>query len=269
MIEIIDKYHFLVMTFGRTLAARAEETTMSTRIDRVIVTGASSGIGFDLAQRFLAEGSRVVVNGRDPAKLERARRALGEEKRVVAVAGAIGDPATGRALAEAARSHFGGVDVLVNNAGIFAPKPFLETTEADLDAFYATNVRGTYLTTQAVVPLMIACGGGSIVNVGTVLVGQAMTGLSVSAAMSSKGGVHALTVSLAAELARHHIRVNTLAPGIVRTPLIDDADALAGIHPLGRIGEVRDTSDAVLFLATAGFVTGVTLEVDGGYAHGR
>jgi NAD(P)-dependent dehydrogenase (short-subunit alcohol dehydrogenase family) len=242
---------------------------MSTRIDRVIVTGASSGIGFDLARRFLAEGSSVVLNARDPEKLERARRALGEEKRVVAVAGEIGEAATGRALAEAARARFGGVDVLVNNAGIFAVKPFLESSEADLDAFYTTNVKGTYLTTQAVVPLMIEGGGGSILNVGTVLVGQAMTGLPVSAAMASKGGVHALTVSLAAELARHGIRVNTLAPGIIRTPLIDDADALAGIHPLGRVGEVNDTTDAALFLATAGYVTGVTLEVDGGYAHGR
>jgi NAD(P)-dependent dehydrogenase (short-subunit alcohol dehydrogenase family) len=116
---------------------------------------------------------------------------------------------------------------------------------------------------------MIEAGGGAIINVGTVLVGQAMTTMPVSAAMASKGGVHALTVSLAAELARYRIRVNTLAPGIVRTPLIEDADALAGIHPLGRVGEVAEISDAVLFLATAGFVTGTILEVDGGYAHAR
>jgi NAD(P)-dependent dehydrogenase (short-subunit alcohol dehydrogenase family) len=96
-----------------------------------------------------------------------------------------------------------------------------------------------------------------------------MTGLPVSAAMTSKGGVHALTVSLAAELARYRIRVNTLAPGIIRTPLIDDPDAMAGIHPLGRVGEVSDTSAAALYLATAPFVTGQTLAVDGGYAHGR
>jgi NAD(P)-dependent dehydrogenase (short-subunit alcohol dehydrogenase family) len=242
---------------------------MSNRIDRVIVTGAGSGIGFDLARRFLAEGARVVINGRDPAKLTRARDALGGDARVIAVPGHVGDPATARAVATAARERLGGVDVLVNNAGIFAPKPFLESTEADLDRFYETNVKGTYLMTQAVVPFMIDGGGGSIINVGTVLVDQAMTGLPVSAAMASKGGVHALTVSLAAELARHRIRVNTLAPGIIRTPLIADADRLAGIHPLGRIGEVADTTDAALFLAKAGFVTGTTLVVDGGYAHGR
>jgi NAD(P)-dependent dehydrogenase (short-subunit alcohol dehydrogenase family) len=159
---------------------------------------------------------------------------------------------------------------LINNAGIFAVKPFLESTEADLDRFYATNVKGTWLVTQAIVPLMIEGGGGSIINVGTVLVEQGMTGLPVSAAMASKGGVHALGVSLAAELARHRIRVNTLAPGIIRTPLIGEgADAMAAWHPLGRIGEVQDTSDAALFLARAEFVTGTVLAVDGGYAHGR
>ena len=243
---------------------------MNQSIDRVVITGAGSGIGFDLARRFLAEGSSVVLNGRDEDKLKRAAAALGNVERVAIVPGHVGEPATARRLAETARACFGGVDVLINNAGIFAAKPFLESTEEDLDRFYTTNLKGTWLVTQALVPAMIEAGGGAIINVGTVLVSQGMANLPVSAAMASKGGVHALTVSWAAELARYGIRVNTLAPGIVRTPLIGEgADAMAGIHPLGRVGEVRDTSDAALFLATAGFVTGTVLEVDGGYAHGR
>ena len=242
---------------------------MEARIDRVIVTGAGSGMGLDVARRFLERGSHVVLNGRDKAKLETAAAAFGAGDRVALVAGHIGDRATARRIAEVARERFGGVDVLVNNAGIFGAKPFLESSEEDLDRYYTTNVKGTFLVTQAVVPAMIEAGGGAIINVGTVLVGQGMTTLPVSAAMASKGGVHALTVSLAAELARYRIRVNTLAPGIIRTPLIEDADALAGIHPLGRVGEVAEISDAVLFLATAGFVTGTILEVDGGYAHAR
>jgi NAD(P)-dependent dehydrogenase (short-subunit alcohol dehydrogenase family) len=240
------------------------------RTDRVVITGAGSGIGFAIARRFLDEGASVVLNGRDEEKLARAAAALGKPDRVALVPGHAGAPDTGRRLLDAARERFGGVDVLVNNAGIFGVKPFLESTEADLDRFYATNVKGTWLVTQAVVPALIEAGGGAILNVGTVLVSQGMVGLPVSAAMASKGGVHALTVSWAAELARHNIRVNTLAPGIIRTPLIGDgADAMAAIHPLGRIGEVREISDAALFLARAGFVTGIVLEVDGGYAHGR
>jgi NAD(P)-dependent dehydrogenase (short-subunit alcohol dehydrogenase family) len=244
---------------------------MSNRIDRVIITGAGSGIGLDLARRFLAAGSRLVLNGRDGAKLERAAATLGAPgDRIALVPGSIAEPATARRIADAAVLRFGGADVLVNNAGIFGVKPFLESTVEDLDRFYATNVKGTWLVTQAVVPLLIEAGGGSIVNVGTVLVSQGMASLPVSAAMASKGGVHALSVSLAAELAKHNIRVNTLAPGIIRTPLIGEgADAMAAIHPLGRIGEVEDTSGAALFLATAGFVTGTVLDVDGGYAHGR
>lgn len=243
---------------------------MSARIDRVIVTGASSGIGFDVARRFLAEGSRVVINGRDAAKLERAREALGHADRVVAVAGAVGDPGTGLRLAEAAKRHFGGVDVLVNNAGIFGAKPFLESTEADLDAFYTTNLKGTFLVTQAVVPLLLEAGGGAIINVGTVMVEQPIKAIPCATAMASKGGVHAFTRSLAVELADRKIRVNCVAPGIIRTPLIGEgADSLAAIHPLQRVGEVDETSDAILYLARASFVTGSVLDVDGGYAHGR
>jgi NAD(P)-dependent dehydrogenase (short-subunit alcohol dehydrogenase family) len=189
---------------------------------------------------------------------------------VVAVAGAVGEPETGRRLVAAARRHFDGVDVLVNNAGIFSVRPFLESSVDELDRLYQTNVRGTYLVSQAVVPALIEAGGGAIVNLGAALVEPPTKASPSAAAMASKGGVHALTRSLAVELAVHKIRVNLVAPGIIRTPLIGaGADAFAGIHPLGRIGEPEEVAEAVLYLARSGFVTGTVLDVDGGYAHGR
>lgn len=238
---------------------------------RVIITGSTSGLGLDMAKRFLAEGARVVLHGRAPDKLARIRESLGvAADRLATVAGHVGDPETARKLAETAQRAFGGADVLINNAGIFGVKPFLEVTPAELDAFYDTNVKGTFLVSQAVVPLMIAAGGGSIINLGTVLVDQPNKAAPISAPMTSKGGVHALTRALSTELAVHNIRVNLIAPGIIRTPLVgDSADGFAPWHLLGRIGEPPEISEAALFLARASFVTGVVLNVDGGYAHGR
>ncbi|MGH1344757.1 MAG: SDR family NAD(P)-dependent oxidoreductase [Nannocystales bacterium] len=242
---------------------------MTARLDTIIITGASSGIGYDLARRFLAEGASVVLCARDPVKLEEAGRSLDAPDRVEVVAGDVGEASTGVALREAAIRRFGGVDVLVNNAGIYAPGPFLEASEEQLDAFVRTNLKGTFLVSQAVIPALIERGGGSVLNVGTVLVEQPMTGLPVAAVMASKGGVHALTRALAAEFASRRVRVNAIAPGIIRTPLIDDPDSLAGLHPLGRVGEVQETSEAALFLARSEFVTGTILAIDGGYAHAR
>ena len=238
---------------------------------RVIITGSTSGLGLDMAKRFLADGARVVLHGRDAAKLARVAASLdAPADRLASVAGHIGDPATAKQLAATAQRAFGGADVLINNAGIFSAKPFLESTIADLDALYDTNVKGTFLVTQAVVPLLIAAGGGSIINIGTVLVEQPTHVIPASAAMSTKGGVHALTRSLATELAPHKIRVNAIAPGIIRTPLTGpDADQLAGLHRLGRIGEPPEISEAAVFLARASYVTGTIVPVDGGYAHVR
>lgn len=263
---MMKRYAYLVYRFCPTVVGMEHLT--SNRIDRVIITGGSSGIGYGAAQAFLAEGARVVLGGRDPDKLERVRAELGDG--VATVAGAIGEPATAERLAAVARQHMGGVDVLINNAGIFGMKPFLESTVEELDAFYTTNLRGTFLVTRALVPLMIEGGGGSITNVGTVLVDQAGAAFTAAAAVATKGGVHALTRSLALELAPHRVRVNAIAPGIIRTPLIGpNAEALAGLHPLGRVGEVQDTAQALLYLARASFVSGVVLPVDGGYSHGR
>lgn len=244
---------------------------MTTNINTILITGASSGMGLDIARGFLERGSNVVMNARNSEKLAAAARALGDENRIATVPGDIGNKETGEKMVKSAVERFGSADVLVNNAGIFGMKPFLESTEEDLDKYIHINLKGTYFVTQAVVRQMKKQGGGSIVNIGTVLITHSMAGVPASAALITKGGVHALTTSLASELAADNIRVNAVAPGIVRTPIYGDADvdAFGGVALMNRVGEVQEITEAVIHLATASFTTGVILPVDGGFVHGR
>ena len=244
---------------------------MTTNIKTILITGASSGMGLDIARGFLERGSNVVMNARNSEKLAAAARALGDENRIAIVPGDIGNKETGEKMVKSAVERFGSADVLVNNAGIFGMKPFLESTEEDLDKYIHINLKGTYFVTQAVVRQMKKQGGGSIVNIGTVLITHSMAGVPASAALITKGGVHALTTSLASELAADNIRVNAVAPGIIRTPIYGDADvdAFGAVALMNRVGEVQEITEAVIHLATAGFTTGVILPVDGGFVHGR
>ncbi len=244
---------------------------MSANDKTVLITGGSSGIGYDVARGFLQKGANVLLNGRNPEKLSKAAESLGHPDRVAVVSGDIGDRATGESMVRVALERFGSVDVLVNNAGTFNLKPFLEVTEEDLDGYINGNLKGTYFTTQAVVRQMREQGGGAIVNIGTVLVDHAKSGVPASAPLVTKGGVHALTTSLAAELAADNIRVNLVAPGVVRTPIYGDADVdtFGGMALLSRVGEVEEITDAVIYLASASFTTGIIMPVDGGYLAGQ
>ena len=247
---------------------------MSNQTKTAIVTGASGGLGFAIAKSFIDHGFNVVLTGTNEDKLMSAHVALGSPDTVLTVAADVASTADRQRLVEASLSRFGRIDVLVNNAGIFEPRPFLDVDEAYLDRFLSVNLKGTFFLTQAVIPHLKEVGGGAVINVGTVLVDHAIGGVPVTAAIASKGAIHALTGQLAAEFGKDNIRVNTIAPGIIRTPIharngIEDADSLAGLHLLDRIGEPEEIANAALLLATSDFITGTILNVDGGHVAGH
>ncbi|MDO6432548.1 SDR family oxidoreductase [Flavitalea sp. BT771] len=236
----------------------------------IIVTGASSGIGKEIARQFLHNGDNVVINSSTATKLEQAFLELGGGDNLAMVAGNIAHRKTGEKLAATAIERFGSVDVLVNNAGIFGTRPFLEVDEAYLDRFLNTNLKGTFFTTQAVIPQMLRQHDGVVINIGTPLVNHALGGSPTTAALASKGAIHSLTVQLAAEFGKDNIRINTVAPGVIRTPMHgNDADRSAGLHLLNRVGEVEDIAQMVFTVAKSKFINGAIINVDGGMAAGH
>lgn len=240
----------------------------------IIVTGASSGIGKEIARLFIEKGSNVVMNSSNTTNLQTAYEQLGAPENAITVSGDISQKVTSQKLVKTATDKFGSVDVLVNNAGVFQPKPFLEVEEDDLKRYLDVNFKGTFYTSQSAVKQMLTQGGGSIINIGTVLVDHAIDGFPASAAVSSKGAIHSLTRQLAAEFGKNNIKVNTIAPGIIRSPLqekigVEDADSLAGLHLLNRIGETNEIAEAAYYLASADFITGETINVAGGHTIGH
>jgi NAD(P)-dependent dehydrogenase (short-subunit alcohol dehydrogenase family) len=234
----------------------------------VIVTGASQGIGAGLANAFVERGYNVVATSRQVS----ASDAFRASSQLALVDGDIGDPETAAKVTETAIARFGTIDALVNNAGIFFTKPFVDYTIEDFRKLSSTNLEGFIHLTQRVVKQMLAQkSGGSIVSITTPLIDHPIAGLTASVAMMTKGGIDAISKNLAMEYARDGIRVNTVAPGVVDTPLHKDnpKDFLRTLSPMGSISDVRDIVDAVIFLTEARNVTGEVLNVDGGAHLGK
>jgi NAD(P)-dependent dehydrogenase (short-subunit alcohol dehydrogenase family) len=232
-----------------------------------IVTGASQGIGAGLVEAFLKRGYSVVANSRNITKAN----PFAASANLALVDGDIGDPKTAAKIAETAVSRFGRIDVLINNAGIFIPKPFIEYTTEDFNALVSITLAGFLYISQLAVKQMLKQKSGSIVNVSTTFVDQPVAGVPAAVQVIAKGGLHAVTRALAMEYAKDGIRVNTVALGVIKTPMHkpETYEFLDGLHPVGRMGEIKEVVDAVLFLTDATFTTGEILHVDGGAHAGK
>jgi NAD(P)-dependent dehydrogenase (short-subunit alcohol dehydrogenase family) len=245
---------------------------MSSTTKTVIVTGASSGIGFAIARAYLERGYNVVGNARSAERLQGAAAELGNPANFIGVAGDIADPATARDLFEVAIGAFGQVDILVNNAGIFIAKPTADYTEADVDAIVGTNLMGFFYPSQRAAEHMAARKQGQIINITASIAIQPNAKVPALLPVLIKGGLNQATRALALELAPSNVKVNAVAPGIIQTPLHGDYENTRAFYntlaPTGTTGVTQDVVDAVLYLSDSGFSTGVVLPVDGGATTG-
>jgi NAD(P)-dependent dehydrogenase (short-subunit alcohol dehydrogenase family) len=244
------------------------------RVKTVIVTGASSGLGFAIAQAYLARGYNVVGNARSLERLQAAAEQLGNPENLLLVAGDIALPETATRLFEQAEEKFGQVDILINNAGIFLSKPMAEYTQEDVDAMLATNLKGFFYPSQAAARHMVPHRAGHIVTITAAIAMQPISKVPALLPIMVKGGLNQATRGLALEMAPHNVMVNAVAPGIIATPLTmsnPDEQSLAFMKqmaPTQRIGQPQDIVDAVLYLTDSSFVTGTIVAVDGGTTAG-
>jgi NAD(P)-dependent dehydrogenase (short-subunit alcohol dehydrogenase family) len=240
---------------------------MVTTAKTAIVTGASRGIGAGLVEAFLKRGYSVVANSRNITKAN----PFAASANLALVDGDIGDRTTAAKIVDTAVSKFGGIDVLINNAGVFIPKPFTEYTTEDFDTLVSTTLAGFLYVSQLAVKQMLRQKSGSIINVSTTLVDQPIAGVGAAVQIMLKGALNAVTRALAIEYAKDGIRVNTIAPGAINTPMHkpETYEFLKGLHPIARMGEIKEVVDAVLFLTDATFTSGEILHVDGGAHAGK
>ena len=236
---------------------------MSNEQKVVIITGASQGIGAALVRAYRDRNFRVVATARSIKE--------SADPGTLAVPGDISRSETADSIVRQAIERFGRIDSLVNNAGVFLAKPFIEFTQEDFDHNMGVNVGGFFHMTQRAAAEMLKQGSGHIVNITTSLVDQPIAGMPAALASLTKGGLNSVTKGLAMEFAQSGVRVNAVSPGIIKTPMHapETHAALSSLHPVGRMGDIRDIVDAVLYLETAGFVTGEILHVDGGQNAGR
>jgi NAD(P)-dependent dehydrogenase (short-subunit alcohol dehydrogenase family) len=238
----------------------------------VIVTGASSGIGFAVAEAYLKRGYNVVGNARTIERLRTAADKLGNPSNFLLVPGDIAKPETAKVLFERAVAAFGKVDILVNNAGIFIAKPVTDYTEQDLDDLLNTNLKGVFYPSQQAAAHMAANKSGHIVNITAGIAMQPNVKVPALLPVLIKGGLNNATRALAIELASSNVKVNAVAPGIIATPMHSEDEATQSffrtLAPTGTTGVTDDVVNAVLYLTESNFTTGTILPVDGGGSAG-